>query len=485
MGKGDKSGVGVFLVGGFLLFALGLFMIGDRRQMFTESIDAYADFADLAGLQNGATVRVSGMDAGEVTSIEAPPTPEGKFRVRFRIIEKLQPIVREDSVASIQTDGIVGNMFLQVEAGTSGAPQIENGRGVKSVEPFQISDFLDQAKQIVETADELLDEVKQDLVTIVRNVNDVAEEAETLVAEARPNITSMTASAKNIADDVEGVMNDINAGKGTVGKLFKDEKVYEDLKSTTETLKKVSEDVSKISSSAGEIIDDAKQKDVVGKVDQTVANVRDLTAKANDLLDKFQKEGDDGEPSMTDDVRQTMASARETMTDFAEDAEALKHNFLLRGFFKKRGFYDLNEISPAEYKAGERAPGYPLDRVWLHSQSLFDPSTDLIKLTDEGKRAIDRAFGEFIDHVKDDPVMVEGYAGVDNPSEAYLLSQRRAAAVRGYLINKYGLRPNYVGVMEMGRVESTAKDGKPWDGVALVRFLDKKEKKALDKEQKK
>ena len=485
MSKSNKSGVGVFLVGGFLLFALGLFMIGDRRQLFTKSIEIYAEFSNLAGLQNGATVKVSGMDAGEVIAIEPPTTPEGKFRVRFRIVEALQPIVREDSVASILTDGIVGNMFLQVAAGTSGSPQVANERTIRSVEPFQISDFLDQAKVIVETADELLEEVKVDLRTIVTNINDVADQAETLVAEARPNFKAITASAKNIAADAEGVISDIQGGKGTVGKLFKEEQIYNDIKSATANLKQVSADVSKMSKTAGEIIEDAKQKDVVGKVDATVANVRDLTAKANGMLDKLKTEGDDGQPSVTDDVRQTMASARETMTSFSENAEALKRNFFFRGFFNQRGFYDLDAIAPADYKSGQAAPGYATDRAWLHAQELFDPSSDLIKLTDEGKRAIDLAFADFVESVKGDAILVEGYAGESNASDAYLLSQRRAMAVRAYLVEKYGLRPNYVGVMEMGRVESTAADGKPWDGVALVRFIDAKQKKQRDKAAKK
>lgn len=481
MGKTDKSGVGVFLVGGFLLFAVGLFLIGNRQQLFTDSIETYAEFKNLAGLQNGATVRVSGADAGRVLTIEPPSTPEGKFRVHFRIIEDLTPIIRTDSIASIQTDGIVGNMYLEVGAGSSPAPQIENGVGVQSVEPFQIADFLDQAKTIVEGAEEILEQVKGSLITVTENVNQIADQAEGLVSETRPDIRAFVKSAREIADDAGTLVAGIEAGEGTVGKLFREDEVYNKLKGTTENLQRISADLAEMSETAGEMMNSAKEKDLMGDIDKTIENVREMTAKANDMLDKLKAEGDDGQPSMTDDVRQTMASANEAMTDFAENAEALKRNFFFKGFFKKRGFYDLSEISVADYKAGEKAPGYPLDREWLHANELFDPSTELLKLTDAGKQAIDDVFAKFVEHAKDDPILVEGYAGDENAADAYLLSQRRAQAVRGYLIEKYGLRPNYVGVMQMGRVESTAPTGKPWDGVALVRFIDKKEKKALEK----
>ncbi len=483
MGKTDKIGVGVFLVGGFLLFAIGLFLIGNRQQLFTESIETYAEFSNLAGLQNGATVRVSGADAGRVLRIDPPAAPGAKFRVHFRVVEQLLPIIRQDSVASIQTDGIVGNMYLEVGAGTSASAQITRGVGVSSVEPFQIADFLDQAKDIVEGAEELLDQLKVDLRTVTGNVNDIANQAEGLVADARPNVQALVLSAKTIAADAESLVSGIQAGEGTVGKLFKEDDLYTELGKTADNLQRISADLADMSETAGEMMATAKEKDLIGDLSKTVENVRDMTAKAKEMMASLNEEGDDGEPTLTDDVRQTMASANDAMSGFAENAEALKRNFLLRGFFKKRGFYNLSEISVAEYKAGEKAPGNPLDRVWLHTNDLFEPGKELIKLTDDGKQAIDKAFAGFIEHAKTDPILVEGYAGLDNAADAYVLSQRRAMAVRSYLLEKFGLRPSYIGIMEMGRVESTADSGRPWDGVALVRFLDKKKMKQLEKSQ--
>lgn len=481
MGNSDKSGVGVFLVGGFLLFAVGLFMIGNRQQLFTDSIETYAEFSNLAGLQNGATVRVSGADAGRVLTIEPPSTPDGKFRVRFRVVEGLLPIIRTDSVASIQTDGIVGNMYLEVGAGSKTAPVISDGAGVDSVEPFQIADFLDQAKVIVSTAEEVLDEVKRDLRTVSDNVTRIAEQAEGLVADARPNFQAFVESAREIADDANALISGIEAGEGTVGKLFREDEVYNTLRDTAANLQKISNDLAKMSDTAGSMVETAKDKDIMGDLDKTVENVREMTAKANEMLDNLKTEGDDGEPSMTDDVRQTMASANEAMTDFADNAEALKRSFFFKGFFKKRGFYDINEISVADYKAGEKAPGFPQERTWLHANDLFESNDDLVKISDRGKDVIDAAFADFIEHAKDDPILVEGYAGLPSAADAYVLSKRRALAVRAYLLERFGLRPNYLGVMEMGRVESTADSNRPWEGVALVRFLDKKEMKELEK----
>src|SRR5581483_7560874 len=119
--------VGLFVGGTLLLFAIGLFLIGSSTQLFTKSFQVHADFARVTGIQIGAKVRVAGMDAGAVTAIDVPPKPDAKFRVRFRIVEKLHPLVREDSVATIQTDGLLGNKFLEVGTGSEGSARAKDG----------------------------------------------------------------------------------------------------------------------------------------------------------------------------------------------------------------------------------------------------------------------------------------------------------------------------------------------------------------------
>src|SRR5205085_4636643 len=97
----DKAAMGAFVVGGLLLFGFGLFLIGDRRMLFSKSADYYTEFAQVSALQIGAKVRVGGMDAGEIVEILVPQEPGSKFRLKFRIVEKLFPVIRTNSVANI------------------------------------------------------------------------------------------------------------------------------------------------------------------------------------------------------------------------------------------------------------------------------------------------------------------------------------------------------------------------------------------------
>jgi phospholipid/cholesterol/gamma-HCH transport system substrate-binding protein len=117
--KNRNVSVGLFVGGGLLLFGAGMFLIGDRRQAFGRHTEYYSEFVNLAGLPNGATVRVGGMDAGEVLAIDVPDSPPSRFRVRWRISEKLRGLVRTDSMVTIETEGVVGGTYLSVRPGTS------------------------------------------------------------------------------------------------------------------------------------------------------------------------------------------------------------------------------------------------------------------------------------------------------------------------------------------------------------------------------
>ena len=111
------------MLGTLLLFAIGLFMIGDRQMAFADKFTVYTEFKKITGLQAGAIVRVSGAKAGSITSISPPTSPSGKFRVEFEITEDLHPLVRTDSVATIETEGLVGGNYLGVGTGTDSAPR--------------------------------------------------------------------------------------------------------------------------------------------------------------------------------------------------------------------------------------------------------------------------------------------------------------------------------------------------------------------------
>src|SRR5712671_7330250 len=135
--------IGLFVIGGLVLFGIGMFVIGDRHQAFARHTEYYSEFENLAGLAKGAKVRVAGMDAGQVLAIDVPASPPSRFRVKWRIDAKLSGLVRADSVATIGTEGIVGGTYLSVQAGSPSAGEAAVLTTIPSKEPTELSEILD------------------------------------------------------------------------------------------------------------------------------------------------------------------------------------------------------------------------------------------------------------------------------------------------------------------------------------------------------
>src|SRR5580698_6575876 len=99
MSKRDLA-VGIFLIAGVALFALGILLIGNRHEAFSRHVLLYTEFADLDSVTKGSKVQVAGMDAGQVARIDVPDSPNGRFRVQMRVDERFHGLIRLDSVVT-------------------------------------------------------------------------------------------------------------------------------------------------------------------------------------------------------------------------------------------------------------------------------------------------------------------------------------------------------------------------------------------------
>src|SRR4029079_4845613 len=184
-----------------------------------------------------------------------------------------------------------------------------------------------------------------------------------LITGVSSNVTKMAASGALITADAAEIADGIRNGKGTIGKFVNDDELYNRVTAIAQL------------------------------TEETAGNARQLVQSAKETLEGLQSK-DGGVQGMTASVKQTMDDARGSMAGFAENMDALKHNFLLRGFFNGRGYFDLAQISPADYRQGALTKGSNrrLVRVWLRSDVLWEPTPDhpeREELADAGKAGVD------------------------------------------------------------------------------------------------
>jgi phospholipid/cholesterol/gamma-HCH transport system substrate-binding protein len=442
MQKKRLAAVGAFVIAGILLFAVGLFLIGNRRMMFSDTFEVYAEFSKVAGLQNGAMVRVAGLDAGEVETIHLPTSPSGRFRIKLRVRRDMHTIIRLDSVASIQSDGLVGNKFIQVEAGTDQSPQVPDRGTIQSLEPFDLADMLHRVNETIDLVTTMITEVRVRLDEALVAVQTMAVEGQTMIADVSGEIRAITASGQKVAADLQLIVAGVQQGKGSLGKFVNDDAVYE------------------------------RVKEIASEAERAVTNLREASESAKAAINDFR--GEKGPMrGVVGDLQQSLTAARETLTDLADNSEALKRNFFFRGFFNRRGYFDLDDIGVEEYRNGAlETNDRRVLRVWVSAAVLFATDADgQERLTDSGRQRLDSAMAPFLRYPPNTPFVVEGYAGGATSDAQFVLSRSRALQVRDYLVGKFGLDPGHVATMPLGLQAPGSPANDRWEGVALALFV--------------
>jgi phospholipid/cholesterol/gamma-HCH transport system substrate-binding protein len=440
------AGVGLFVLAGLLLFAVALFMIGERQLAFARKFVIYTEFATITGLQPGAVVRVSGAQAGSVTDIETPADPSSKFRARLEITEDLHQLVRTDSVAAIQTEGLVGGSFLAITAGTAQAARAPEGSTIPSREPFLLADLFQQMSVTIRKVNATVDNLGVGIEKTLALVDTTVNSANALIGDVGADVKALTSASAQIASDAALIAEGIRKGEGTIGRLLKDDELYQRV--TT----------------------------IARSTEQIAADTQRAVQQARQALDNLQAKG--GEVAgVTANLNQTLDEARTAMAGLSDNMEALKRTFFFRGFFNRRGYFNLADISPEEYRKGAltKDGNRRAVRVWLREDVLFVPASKGggEHLTDDGKARLDAALAPNLSRLVDNILMVEGYSDEGSLANQFVVSRSRATVVRDFLIERFHLDPSAVGLMPLGASAPGSPQGSTWSGIALAVFVEK------------
>jgi phospholipid/cholesterol/gamma-HCH transport system substrate-binding protein len=449
--------VGSFVAAGLLLFTVGLFLIGNRHQAFARHVEFYAEFRDLSGLAKGSKVQVGGMDAGQILDIGVPDSPSAKFRVRLRIDEKFRGLVRTDSLATIGTEGVVGDTFLLIQPGTAKAQAAAALATLRSKEPTELADLLDQGKGTLADVD-----------TAIQNANG-------LLTTVGGRVNSTLDQAKGTLSNVNDVVVSLKDGRGTAGMFLQDKALADQIRQTMTNAQLATADLGHVSSQADGLLTDIRSRNFPQKIDGTLASVSsaasnfDATSRQlNQTITEFAGPDEQGVDAGVN-LRESLSNANAATSNVADETEALKHNFILRGFFKRRGYYNLTHIAPDKYRRDSLFTSPANSRTWLSAEQLFvrDPDGPE-QLSQAGKVLIDSTLAQAGDSIIESPIVVEGYWGGSNPSDQLLVSRSRAILVRRYLQNHFQLDPGHLGAVPLKNLPPSGLDRSHWDGICIV-----------------
>ncbi len=337
----------------------GIFIIGSKQYLFSSTYRLKAQFDNVVGLDAGADVRVAGVHSGTVSSIVLPHKPGEKVTVVMDLGKSTHEIIKQDSVATIETEGLLGNQYLAISFGSSGKADVRDGDTIASEPPLEMSELLQKASGILDSSQ-----------------------------QAIQNATGATAN-------IESISAKINTGQGTVGALVNDKQLYSNLEQTTTAMNK------------------------------------------------------------------TMLEAQAGVTDFQENMEALKHNFFVRGYFKKRGYEDSAELAQNEI---EHLPqGTTIKEFTYSAKQLFDKQ-DSAKL--KNQKSLNGG-GEFLANNQFGFAVIVVSAGMEGDTQKDLvLTEARAMVVREYLVENFGFDDSQLKTLGMGK-QTDANGDAGWGNVQI------------------
>lgn len=302
--------VGIFVFAGLLFLLAGVLVIGNLHQTFIRKIKVVTLFDDVSGLQVGNNVWFSGVKIGSISNLEF--YAQTKVKVVMKLEEKAQEYIRKDAFVKLSSDGLIGNRILIIYGGSFKSPQVQEGDTLKVEKTFTSEDMINTLQE--------------------NNKNFLA-----------------------ITNDFKIISARMAKGEGTVGKLLKDNSVYDQLEATTLSLQLASDKAQKLIGSLTTFSEGLNRKGtlanelttdtvVFNSLKISVLQLQQMSDTAAVFVNQLKKAA--GNPNtaigvlMHDEesgrrIKETIKNLEASSKKLDKDLKAVQSNFLLRGYFKK------------------------------------------------------------------------------------------------------------------------------------------------------
>lgn len=212
----QKLKIGIFVVAGFLLLVAGIFLIGSRQNLFSSTYRIYGSFRNAGGLQEGNNIRFGGVDIGTVQRIRI--LSDTIVRVDMSIRSEMRRFIRRDAVVSIGSDGLMGDKLLLIEPGTSGAPVLDAGDQIRTVEPVDLGSIINKFTRVAENA-EVITGTLAGMALEIRDGNGSVNRLlyhDDLARGLEGSVSNLQA----ITGSLQGIAAQVQSGEGSLGALI-------------------------------------------------------------------------------------------------------------------------------------------------------------------------------------------------------------------------------------------------------------------------
>jgi phospholipid/cholesterol/gamma-HCH transport system substrate-binding protein len=311
--KGDPIRLGLFVLAGTAVLVVGLYLLGSKRDLFRRTVQVEAVFQQVGGLRPGNNVRYMGINVGTVERIEI--LNDTAVRVLLSIREADSDHIRADAVATVGTDGLMGNRLVNLEPGPLGGPPITDGTRLATRAALD----TDAMMQTLGRTSRNLEEITEQVQILARNMNSPGNTVDLFtdtmlardLAATVANLRMAAAQARELTGGLHGLALDVKAGKGTLGLLLADTATATQAKFMLNNLASLSDSVQAATNSLGRF---------TSQLNQPGGTAHALTT----------------DTAMSGSLRRTIMKLDTGTTLLNEDLRALQRNWFFRRYFKEK-----------------------------------------------------------------------------------------------------------------------------------------------------
>lgn len=308
---GSKIKLGIFLTTGTLLLIMALYYIGNKQNLFGSNSEIHAVFSHVSGLQRGNNVRYSGINVGTVRDIRI--INDTSIAVDMIVSDDILEFIRVDALATIGTDGLMGDQLVNIRPGSPDLPLLSEDDTLATLDRIDSERMLRHLGQ----TNSNVELISANLLDIVEKVNSGSGTVGKLIYNDGL-YSRMEATLGGLDDICERLVTvsialegSLTGREGTIGTLLNDEKLAADMKLVVQDLKTASGNLESTTKDLAELMNGLREgKGVAGAVMQDTAMVKDLEV--------------------------SLENVRLGTAAFNENMEAMRHNWLFRGYFKEQ-----------------------------------------------------------------------------------------------------------------------------------------------------
>lgn len=308
--------LGVFVIAGLLLLILALYMIGRDSNLFGKNFELRARFENVQGLTSGNNIRYAGIQVGTVRRVRI--LSDTLIEVTMLIEEKMRSFIHKTDMVSISTDGLMGNKLLNITPARDGSPLVEE-------DDILVTKKMAGTEEMMETLNKTNNNIaliSDDIKKTVQRINNSTALWKILEEPSLPvNLRASMVSIRNAADrasemasDLSVIVDDVKNGKGSLGAILTDTSIASNLNEAVTRIKLVG--------------DNANQ--LAGELAALTQSVKDDINNGKGTVNALLKDS-----TLVIKLNSSLSNIEQGTAGFNANMEALKHNFLLRGYFRK------------------------------------------------------------------------------------------------------------------------------------------------------